>query len=117
MLSPSTFPLFQRILRSDALSINQRSTIQRSLLCPSFINPQFSNNYATASAPKEQKIKVPLTLFGVSGNYASALYLAAVKANALDKVESELLDLVEASKKRHNIFSVHEASKKSPTIV
>ncbi|KAL6985678.1 hypothetical protein U1Q18_019052 [Sarracenia purpurea var. burkii] len=100
MLSPSTFPLFQRILRSDALSINQRSTIQRSLLCPSFINPQ-----------------VPLTLFGVSGNYASALYLAAVKANALDKVESELLDLVEASKKRHNIFSVHEASKKSPTIV
>ncbi|KAL6983163.1 hypothetical protein U1Q18_016557 [Sarracenia purpurea var. burkii] len=25
--------------------------------------------------------KVPLTLFGVSGNYASALYLAAVKAS------------------------------------
>ncbi|KAL6958170.1 hypothetical protein U1Q18_048777 [Sarracenia purpurea var. burkii] len=53
---------------------------------------------------------VPLTLFGVSGNYASALYLAAVKANALDKVESELLDLVEASKKRHNILSVKEKS-------
>jgi len=42
---------------------------------------------------------VPLVLFGGSGNYASALYLAAVKANALDKVESELLDLGEASKK------------------
>ena len=38
-------------------------------------------------------------MFGVSGNYASALYIAAVKANVLDKVESELLDLVEASKK------------------
>ncbi|KAL0339120.1 UNVERIFIED_CONTAM: ATP synthase subunit O, mitochondrial [Sesamum angustifolium] len=44
-------------------------------------------------------LKVPLTMFGVSGNYASALYIAAVKANALDKVESELLSLVEASKK------------------
>ncbi|PPS15635.1 hypothetical protein GOBAR_AA04940 [Gossypium barbadense] len=41
---------------------------------------------------------VPLALFGGSGNYASALYLAAVKGNALDKVESELLDLVQASK-------------------
>ena len=38
-------------------------------------------------------------MFGVSGNYASALYIAAVKANVLDKVESELLTLVEASKK------------------
>lgn len=38
-------------------------------------------------------------MYGVSGNYASALYIAAVKANALDKVQSELLDLVEASKK------------------
>lgn len=38
-------------------------------------------------------------MFGGTANYASALYLAAVKANALDKVESELLDLVEAIKK------------------
>lgn len=38
-------------------------------------------------------------MFGGSGNYASALYLAAVKANSLDKVETELLDLVEASKR------------------
>lgn len=43
--------------------------------------------------------QVPLSLFGGSGNYASALYLSAVKANALDKVESELLTIVEASKK------------------
>lgn len=38
-------------------------------------------------------------MYGVSGNYASALYLAAVKSNSLEKVESELYDLVEASKK------------------
>ncbi|KAF5946601.1 hypothetical protein HYC85_016829 [Camellia sinensis] len=115
----STLPLFQKILRSKSFSSTQRSTIQRSVLCPTFTNPEFSKNYASLSAPKEQKVKesvghvfdmywelfddcrllVPLTMFGVSGNYASALYLAAVKANALDKVESELLDLVEASKK------------------
>ena len=47
---------------------------------------------------------MPLTLFGVSGNYASALYLSAVKANKLDKVESELIDFVEASK-RSSTFS------------
>lgn len=35
----------------------------------------------------------------MSGNYASALFLSASKANLLDKVESEILDIVEASKK------------------
>ncbi|CAI9778228.1 unnamed protein product [Fraxinus pennsylvanica] len=39
-----------------------------------------------------------------SGNYASALYITAVKANVLDKVKSELLTLVEASK-RSPMFS------------
>lgn len=32
------------------------------------------------------------------GNYASALFIAASKANVLDKVESEILDVIEASK-------------------
>ncbi|CAI9778383.1 unnamed protein product [Fraxinus pennsylvanica] len=36
---------------------------------------------------------------GVPGNYASTLYIVVVKANVLDKVESELLTLVEASKR------------------
>lgn len=40
-----------------------------------------------------------MTMYGVSGNYASALYISAVKANALEKVETELLDFIEASKK------------------
>lgn len=37
-------------------------------------------------------------MFGGSGNYASALYIAAVKTNAVEKVESELLQFVEAVK-------------------
>ncbi|GER37902.1 F1-ATP synthase delta subunit [Striga asiatica] len=44
-------------------------------------------------------VVVPLKLYGVSGNYATALYIAAVKANVLDKVESELHMLIQASKK------------------
>lgn len=40
-----------------------------------------------------------MKLYGVSGNYASALYLAAVKSNTLDKVESEICDLIDASKR------------------
>ncbi|KAG6606875.1 hypothetical protein SDJN03_00217, partial [Cucurbita argyrosperma subsp. sororia] len=58
-----------------------------------------SRTYAATSGKHEQKVKVPLALFGGSGNYASALYIAAIKANSLDKVESELFNLVEAIKK------------------
>lgn len=43
-------------------------------------------------------------MFGLTGNYASALYISAVKANALDKVEFELLSLVEASKKSPTFY-------------
>ncbi|XP_042001343.1 ATP synthase subunit O, mitochondrial-like isoform X2 [Salvia splendens] len=70
----SGLPLLRR-----ALAAGNFSSAQRSVVCPT--------------------IEVPVTMFGVSGNYASALYIAAVKANALDKVESELLSLIEASKK------------------
>ncbi|KAG5565189.1 hypothetical protein RHGRI_001178 [Rhododendron griersonianum] len=75
-------PLLGRIVRSNSFSTIQRSTVQHFLLCPSFADPQ-----------------VPLTMYVVSGNYATALYIAAAKANALEKVESELLDVVEASNK------------------
>ncbi|KAK3017302.1 hypothetical protein RJ639_006901 [Escallonia herrerae] len=91
----SGLPLLLRSLKSDS----HRSTVHRALLCPSFSNSESSRNISSASLPKEQKVKVPLALYGGPGNYASALYIAAVKANALDKVESELIDLVEASKK------------------
>lgn len=100
----STLPLIRKALSSDLISF-RGSSLQRSLLCPTLTNPEFSRNFATSSAPKEQKIKVPLALYGVSGNYSSALYIAAAKVNALDKVESEILDFVEASKKTP-IFSL-----------
>ncbi|XP_074308431.1 ATP synthase subunit O, mitochondrial-like [Silene latifolia] len=58
-----------------------------------------SRDFATAAPTKTQKIKVPVSMYGGCANYASALYLASAKANSLDKVESELLDLVEATKK------------------
>ncbi|KAI5676679.1 hypothetical protein M9H77_07629 [Catharanthus roseus] len=91
----SGLPLLRRILTADSMS----SSSQRShaLLCPSLTYPELSRNYATAA--KEEKVKVPVTMFGLSGNYASALYISAVKANSLDKVETELLDFVEASKR------------------
>ncbi|GAA0153504.1 ATP synthase [Lithospermum erythrorhizon] len=92
----STLPLIRKISAVDSSSSVLRSGAVRS---PTVTNPELSRNYATAPASKEQRVKVPIKLYGLSGNYASALYLAAVKANTLDKVESELLDFVEATKK------------------
>ncbi|XP_022148716.1 ATP synthase subunit O, mitochondrial-like isoform X2 [Momordica charantia] len=91
----SIIPHFNQLLKSE--SQTQRTALLRSLLCPT--NSVVSRNYSTASTKNEEKVKVPLALFGGSGNYASALYLAAVKANVLDKVETELLDLVAASQR------------------
>ncbi|KAJ1381437.1 F1F0 ATP synthase OSCP/delta subunit, N-terminal domain superfamily [Sesbania bispinosa] len=75
---------------------SQRSTLQRSPVAPSILLA--SRNYANVPGQKEDKVKVPLAMFGGSGNYASALYIAAVKANAVEKVESEILQFVEAVK-------------------
>ncbi|OVA19413.1 ATPase [Macleaya cordata] len=91
----SNLSLIQKVLRAESVLI-QRSGLQQS--------SEYSRNYASAPETKEKKIKVPLALFGGSGNYASALYLSAAKANMVDKVETEMLDLVEASK-RSPLFS------------
>lgn len=53
-------------------------------------------NYSTGSQVKETHVMVPIPMYGVAGNYASALYVSAVKANMLDRVESELKTLMEA---------------------
>ncbi|KAG2334178.1 hypothetical protein Bca52824_005358 [Brassica carinata] len=55
-------------------------------------------DYATASAQKTGNVKVPVALVGESGNFASWLYIAAVKMNSLEKIESDLSELVEAMK-------------------
>ncbi|EPS66313.1 hypothetical protein M569_08465 [Genlisea aurea] len=76
----------------------ERGLAPRALLCSSVSTPAFARNFASSPPEKELKVKVPIKLFGMSGNYASALYIAAVKANSLDKVESEVRTLVEAAK-------------------
>ncbi|KAI7864290.1 ATP synthase delta subunit-domain-containing protein [Spinellus fusiger] len=51
--------------------------------------PQSARAYATpAKAPK-----VPVTLFGLNGRYATALYSAAARKNALEQVEKDLKQL------------------------
>ncbi|KAJ4871248.1 Uncharacterized protein Rs2_47130 [Raphanus sativus] len=42
--------------------------------------------------------QVHVDLVGESGNFASWLYIAAVKMNSLEKIESDLSELVEAMK-------------------
>ncbi|XP_043698478.1 ATP synthase subunit O, mitochondrial-like [Telopea speciosissima] len=84
--------LVQSIFRAESFYAQRSGS-------PSLLSNELLRKYATASGSKEIKVKVPLTLFGGTGNYASALYLSAVKANSLDKVETEILDLVEATKK------------------
>ncbi|KAJ8899193.1 hypothetical protein K2173_012369 [Erythroxylum novogranatense] len=92
----SALPLLSKIVRSDSLSTQRSHSLQRTFLCPA---SQASRKFSTAPGKKEEKIKVPLALYGGSGNYASALFLAAKRANVLDKAESELVDLVEALNK------------------
>nr|CAG4641231.1 EOG090X0EB8 [Eulimnadia texana] len=47
----------------------------------------------SSSAVSAQLVKPPVQVFGVEGRYASALYSAATKQKALDKVEKDLNDL------------------------
>lgn len=65
---------------------------------PALISPLFrvARNYSADSQVKETHVTVPIPMYGVAGNYASALYVSAVKANILDRVESELKTLMEA---------------------
>ncbi|GJM86599.1 hypothetical protein PR202_ga02473 [Eleusine coracana subsp. coracana] len=61
---------------------------------------QGSRSFASQVAkPTGKEIKVPEALYGGTGNYASALFLTAAKGNVLDKVETEIKTVVEASKK------------------
>ncbi|KAK7323476.1 hypothetical protein VNO77_26950 [Canavalia gladiata] len=83
------------LLNQSGFLTSQRSTLNRSLVAPSILAPRY---YANVPGQKDDSVKVPLALFGGSGNYASALYIAAVKAKAMEKVESELLQFAESVK-------------------
>ncbi|KAI4625554.1 ATP synthase F0 subcomplex subunit OSCP atp5 [Alternaria arbusti] len=49
-----------------------------------------TRSYAAAAAPTGSANKPPVALFGVDGTYASALYTAASKTNALDPTAKSL---------------------------
>ncbi|KAG6506962.1 hypothetical protein ZIOFF_032296 [Zingiber officinale] len=91
----SAFPLLNKALSAESSVLFTRSAAEGSLGNLS----TGLRTFATQTQPTEAKVKVPLKLFGGSGNYATALFIAANKANALDKVEAEILDVVEASKR------------------
>ncbi|CAG7879262.1 unnamed protein product [Brassica rapa] len=87
----SGISFFKTISVSDSVS-SARSHSRGAPLIPAL------RDYATASAQKTGNVKVPVALVGESGNFASWLYIAAVKMNSLEKIESDLSELVEAMK-------------------
>lgn len=77
------------------------STLRRAVKATSTLTP---NHAASAfsvtgrrnfAAGAEEDPQPPIALYGVAGKYATALYVAAAKANALEPVESELQQLLE----------------------
>ncbi|XP_078435833.1 delta subunit of Mt ATP synthase [Wolffia australiana] len=88
----SSFSLLRGLLKADS------SIGPGRIASPNNVVALGLRNYATGKDSKEEIIKVPLSLFGVAGNYASALYISASKTNSLDKVEAELTKLLAASK-------------------
>ncbi|KAI9485696.1 MAG: OSCP/delta subunit of ATPase [Benjaminiella poitrasii] len=57
--------------------------------------PKLTRGYAAAPTT----IKAPITLFGLDGRYATALYTAAARQNSLDSVEKDLKSLTQAVEK------------------
>ncbi|THU49480.1 hypothetical protein C4D60_Mb06t10010 [Musa balbisiana] len=113
----SALPLFGRILSAESpagvvLSFGLRSNIWKPYHGRTLISISFNAilslllflSFILRVSCFLMQLQVPLSLFGGLGNYASALFLAASKSNALDKVESEILDWVVVYKKSH-LFS------------
>ncbi|KAL1207044.1 ATP synthase subunit O [Cardamine amara subsp. amara] len=86
----SGISLFKNISISDSISSARSSS-------PGSLIPAL-RDYATASSKNSVKVKVPLALVGESGNFASWLYIAAVKENSLEKIETDLSEMIEAMK-------------------
>ncbi|GAB5592990.1 ATP synthase F0 subcomplex subunit OSCP atp5 [Umbelopsis nana] len=72
-----------------------------------FAAPKMARSYA--SAPH---IKAPLTLFGLDGRYATALYTAAARESQLEAVEKELKQVQAVVAKDKNIQTLLD----NPTI-
>ncbi|KAL6177776.1 hypothetical protein ACLB2K_049298 [Fragaria x ananassa] len=90
--------LVSKVLRSEPVF----AAAQRAVVCPTLSKTnnkpdESSRNFDSISSKnnKEEKVKLPLVLFGGNGKYAYALYISAVKTDSLDKVESEILDFIQ----------------------
>ncbi|CAO2651268.1 Nn.00g095650.m01.CDS01 [Neocucurbitaria sp. VM-36] len=68
-----------------------------------------TRSYAAAAAPSGAATKPPVALFGVDGTYASALYTAAAKTNALDPTARSLESLASVFKKDPKLNEVLHA--------
>ncbi|CAO3634560.1 unnamed protein product [Cunninghamella echinulata] len=68
------------------------------------VTPQLTRGYAAAAT----SVKAPLTLFGIDGRYATALYTAAARQNALEAVEKDLKTFESAVAKNKSIESFLE---------
>ncbi|XP_010534245.1 PREDICTED: ATP synthase subunit O, mitochondrial-like [Tarenaya hassleriana] len=88
----STFSLFNRVSASESLS--SVGSYRRA----SPLIPQLTSGFVSASGQQGGDVKVPVVMTGEAGKWATSLYLASVKSNVLDKVESELRSVVEATK-------------------
>ncbi|DBA82048.1 TPA: ATP synthase F0 subcomplex subunit OSCP atp5 [Trebouxia sp. C0004] len=76
------------MLRAAAgLACRARSNTKLPQICASA-----ARGYAAESAP-EQDTTPPITVHGISGRYASALYTSAAKAGKLEKVQEELVEV------------------------
>ncbi|KAF1966214.1 ATP synthase subunit 5 mitochondrial precursor [Bimuria novae-zelandiae CBS 107.79] len=62
--------------------------------------------YAQAAPPTGAQNKPPVALFGIDGTYASALYTAAAKTNALDSAAKSIDTLASVFKKDANLTTV-----------
>merc|ERR1712137_65115 len=86
-------PIPQSISSPPAMSAARAfSTALRAGVPRAPIAARFARGYA-AAAPSSAATKPPVALFGVDGTYASALYTAAAKTNALDNTAKSLEQL------------------------
>ncbi|KAF2116572.1 ATP synthase subunit 5 mitochondrial precursor [Lophiotrema nucula] len=74
-----------------------------------------TRSYAAAAAPSSANTKPPVALFGVDGTYASALYTAAAKTNALDATARSLDTLGSVFKKEPRLSELIAAPTLSPS--
>ncbi|KAF1832143.1 ATP synthase subunit 5 mitochondrial precursor [Decorospora gaudefroyi] len=89
-----------------AFSTTFRAAAPRAPIAARFVAPR---SYATAAPPTGSANKPPVALYGVDGTYASALYTAAAKTNALDPTARSLNSLQGIFKKDPKLVEILHA--------